>query len=89
MEACPQYNPRSTFIGPSPISQVRLFNLHPTGAMNRTERLEALMEEGGIAECGNAQNCVRVCPKEVPLTKTLAELNKDVNLQGIFGFLKK
>jgi succinate dehydrogenase / fumarate reductase iron-sulfur subunit len=89
MEACPQYSPRSTFLGPSPISQVRLFNLHPTGAMNKTERLEVLMEEGGIAECGNAQNCVRVCPKEVPLTKTLAELNKDVNLHGIFGFLKK
>jgi len=89
MEACPQYNSRSTFIGPASISQVRLFNLHPTGEMSRSERLEILMEEGGIAECGNAQNCVRVCPKDVPLTKTLAELNKDVNLQGIFGFLKK
>ncbi len=89
MEACPQYNPRSTFLGPAPIVQVRLFNLHPTGSMNRSERLEVLMDEGGIAECGNAQNCVRVCPKDVPLTKTLAELNKDVNLHGIFGFLKK
>lgn len=89
MEACPQYNTRSTFIGPAPTAQVRLFNLHPTGAMNRNERLETLMGEGGIAECGNAQNCVRVCPKEVPLTKTLAELNKDVNLYGIFGMLKK
>lgn len=89
MEACPQYNPRSSFLGPAPTAQVRLFNLHPTGAMNREERLETLMGEGGIAECGNAQNCVRVCPKEVPLTKTLAELNKDVNLHGIFGMLKK
>jgi succinate dehydrogenase / fumarate reductase iron-sulfur subunit len=57
--------------------------------MSREERLEILMGEGGIAECGNAQNCVKVCPKEVPLTKTLAELNKDVNLYGIFGMLKK
>lgn len=89
MEACPQYSAHSTFLGPSPIAQVRLFNLHPTGSMTRDERLETLMGEGGIAECGNAQNCVRVCPKEVPLTKTLAELNKDVNLYGIFGMLKK
>jgi succinate dehydrogenase / fumarate reductase iron-sulfur subunit len=89
MEACPQYNQRSTFLGPSPIAQVRLFNLHPTGDMSREERLETLMGEGGIAECGNAQNCVRVCPKDVPLTKTLAELNKDVNLYGIFGMLRK
>jgi succinate dehydrogenase / fumarate reductase iron-sulfur subunit len=89
MEACPQYNSRSQFMGPSPIAQVRLFNIHPTGDMSREERLEILMGEGGIAECGNAQNCVKVCPKEVPLTKTLAELNKDVNLYGIFGMLKK
>jgi succinate dehydrogenase / fumarate reductase, iron-sulfur subunit len=89
MEACPQYNPRSTFLGPAPIVQVRLFNLHPTGAMHKNGRLETLMGEGGIAECGNAQNCVRMCPKEVPLTKTLAELNKDVNRYGILGLLKK
>ena len=24
------------------------------------------MAEGGIQECGNAQNCVAVCPKEIP-----------------------
>ncbi|MEA5113741.1 MAG: succinate dehydrogenase iron-sulfur subunit [Geobacteraceae bacterium] len=89
MEACPQFNNHSTFLGPSPIAQVRLFNLHPTGAMHRNERLETLMGEGGIAQCGNAQNCVRMCPKEVPITKTLAELNKDVNRYGILGLLKK
>lgn len=89
MEACPQYNSHSTFLGPSPIAQVRLFNLHPTGVMHRNERLETLMDEGGIAQCGNAQNCVRMCPKEVPITKTLAELNKDVNRYGILGLLKK
>lgn len=89
MEACPQFNSHSTFLGPSPIAQVRLFNLHPTGAMHRAHRLETLMGEGGIAQCGNAQNCVRMCPKEVPITKTLAELNKDVNRYGILGLLKK
>ncbi len=89
MEACPQFNSHSTFLGPSPIAQVRLFNLHPTGAMHRRDRLETLMGEGGIAQCGNAQNCVRMCPKEVPITKTLAELNKDVNRYGILGLLKK
>ena len=36
--------------------------------MNKDERLDALMGEGGIADCGNAQNCVEVCPKEIPLT---------------------
>ena len=35
--------------------------------MNSYERLEALVAEGGIQTCGNAQNCVKVCPKEIPL----------------------
>ena len=30
------------------------------------------MAEGGIQVCGNAQNCVAVCPKEIPLTTSIA-----------------
>ncbi len=76
MEACPQYNGRSDFLGPAPIAQVRLFNAHPTGAMNAQERLAALMGRGGLADCGNAQNCVEVCPKEIPLTEAFGELGR-------------
>ncbi len=76
MEACPQYNDRSEFLGPAPIAQVRLFNTHPTGAMNAHERLEAIMDDGGLTDCGNAQNCVEVCPKEIPLTEAFGELGR-------------
>ncbi len=76
MEACPQYNGRSDFIGPAPIAQVRLFNAHPTGAMNARERLEAIMGSGGLEDCGNAQNCVEVCPKQIPLTEAFGELGR-------------
>jgi len=78
LEACPNVNDRSSFIGPAAISQVRLFNAHPTGEMNKEERLEALMEDGGIEGCGNSQNCVRVCPKGIPLTTSIAAINRDV-----------
>ena len=39
------------------------FNTHPTGASLKRERLAALMGDGGIQECGYAQNCVEVCPR--------------------------
>ena len=42
LEACPNVNGKSNFIGPAPFSQVRLFNAHPTGAMNKAERLKRL-----------------------------------------------
>lgn len=86
LEACPNVNDSSNFIGPQPLSQVRLFNAHPTGAMNRSERLGAIMSEGGLANCGNAQNCVQACPKGIPLTTSIAALNRDTFIQGFRNF---
>jgi succinate dehydrogenase / fumarate reductase iron-sulfur subunit len=89
MEACPQYNTASPFIGPAPLGQANLFNLHPTGAMNRDERLHSVMAEGGVADCGKAQNCAKVCPKEIPLTEAIAELGLETNKQLIKDLLAK
>ncbi|MEH7663162.1 succinate dehydrogenase iron-sulfur subunit [Bacillus velezensis] len=86
LEACPNVNSKSKFMGPAPMSQVRLFNAHPTGAMNKAERLEALMTDGGLGDCGNSQNCVQSCPKGIPLTTSIAALNRDTNLQAFRNF---
>ena len=48
MEACPQFNDGTGFVGAATISQVRLFNTHPTGKALKRERLQALMGDGGI-----------------------------------------
>lgn len=86
LEACPNVNDKSNFIGPAPVSQVRLFNAHPTGEMQKAERLNALMGDGGIQDCGNSQNCVQVCPKGIPLTTSIAALNRDTNVQAFKNF---
>ncbi len=65
-----------SFVGAAAISQSMLFNEHPTGHMNAGERLEALMGPGGLQMCGNAQNCVAVCPKEIPLTTSIAKAGR-------------
>ncbi len=88
LAACPQYGPGSDFVGPNVLAQVRLMNAHPTGRFNRPERLHAIMAEGGLSDCGNAQNCVRVCPKDIPLTTAIGELGREVTLQlarDLFG----
>jgi succinate dehydrogenase / fumarate reductase, iron-sulfur subunit len=89
VEACPNVNERTNFIGPFAISQVRLFNTHPTGAMHADERLEALMGEGGIHECGNSQNCVQVCPKGIPLTTSIAAMNRATTAYAIRSWLNR
>ncbi len=81
VEACPQAGLNSEFVGPQIFSQVRFFNSHPIGHLEEAKRLHAMMEEGGIADCGNAQNCRRVCPKEIPLTDSIAAIGRDVNMQ--------
>ena len=87
LEVCPQVNKNNQFVGAAIISQVRLFNLHPTGAMHARERLEAIMGPGGVADCANAQNCVRICPKEIPLTESIAEVNRQSIKQALFGWM--
>jgi len=87
LEACPQVNPRTNFMGPAPLAQALYFNLSPIGRMNAEERLEAVMGDGGITECGNAQNCVKVCPREVPLTTAIAQLNRDTTWYFIKNWL--
>ena len=89
MEGCPNVNRKSKFIGPAALAQVSLFNAHPTGKMNREERLDAIMGVGGITDCGNAQNCVKVCPKQVPLIRTIARLNRDTTIHGIKRWLER
>ena len=86
LEACPNVNDKSDFVGPAVLSQVRLFNAHPTGEMNASERLHGLMEEGRIAGCGNSQNCVQVCPKGIPLTTSIAAMNRATNIQSFKDF---
>src|SRR5246127_462409 len=89
MEACPQFNQSTGFVGAATISQVRLFNTHPTGKALKRERLAALMGDGGIQECGYAQNCVEVCPKDIPLTRSISEVGGEVMKQAVSDLLRR
>jgi succinate dehydrogenase / fumarate reductase iron-sulfur subunit len=89
MEVCPQFNDDTGFVGAAAISQVRLFNTHPTGASLKRERLTALMGDGGIQECGYAQNCVEICPKDIPLTSSISQVAGQVMKQAVGDLFRK
>jgi succinate dehydrogenase / fumarate reductase iron-sulfur subunit len=102
LDACPQFTKvelvrqagESTeydraFVGAHAISQVMLFNSHPRGKHDAGQRLEALMAEGGIQNCGNAQNCVKVCPKEIPLTTSIARAGRAVTWHAFTKWFDK
>lgn len=93
LEACPQFNIEpdekewdTSFIGAHAISQARLFNMHETGRELAGERLDVLSGEGGINDCGNAQNCVKVCPKHIPLTESIAAIGRATTVHAVKKF---
>ncbi|MEH7094716.1 succinate dehydrogenase iron-sulfur subunit [Neobacillus vireti] len=86
LEACPNVNSKTNFMGPAVFNQVRLFNAHPTGEMNAAERLNAFMEDGGMQGCGNSQNCVEACPKGIPITTSIAAVNRAATMQAFRNF---
>ena len=88
LEACPQYGD-GNYIGPQAIAQARYQNMHPVGKMDIEERLNGLLGDDGITNCGNAQNCIQVCPMSIPLTRAIYETNRDITVNALFGWLKK
>lgn len=95
LEACPQFNVEPddnkwdhSFIGAHAISQARLFNAHETGKALQADRLGALSAMGGVSDCGNAQNCVKVCPKHIPLTESIAAMGRAVTLHSFAKFFR-
>ena len=88
MEVCPQFNEETGFVGAATIAQVKLFNNHPTGKVFKEERLRALAGDGGVQECGFAQNCVEACPKQLPLTEAISDINRDVTVQKLKDWLR-
>ena len=88
VQACPQYAKDNDFIGAAAVSQARLFNMHPTGKSLKNERLDALMDDGGLHTCGNSQNCVEVCPKGIPLTESIAVMGRQVTFRLFSKFFE-
>lgn len=89
MEVCPQFNEQTGFVGAATIAQVKLFNNNPIGSVLKEERLRALAGDGGIQECGFAQNCVEVCPKQLPLTEAISDVSRDVLIQKAKDLLRR
>jgi succinate dehydrogenase / fumarate reductase iron-sulfur subunit len=89
LEACPQFTLENQYVGAQVFSQVRYFNMHEVGKVDADERLEAVMGEGGITDCGNNQNCVEVCPKEIPLVDSIGWLGRAATVYSIRKMFSK
>jgi succinate dehydrogenase / fumarate reductase iron-sulfur subunit len=86
LEACPQYTAGNKFVGAAVINQARLFNEHPVGAELKGQRLQTLMEEGGVQDCAKSGNCTEVCPKQIPLLESIAAVQRQATVHLVRKF---
>jgi len=75
--ACPIENENPDFIGPAPLVQAfrRIFDSRDE---ERNERLRRLDYPSGVWACENKFECTRVCPKEIPVTKSINLMKKEI-----------
>lgn len=87
LEACPQYGDHSEFVGAHALHQLSVENHKVGGKHGLVTRLEAAMAPGGIHSCGKAQNCVEVCPVDLPLADSLQSVARQTSRHMILGWL--
>lgn len=87
LEACPQYGAHSEFVGAATLHEVHVRNSTPGAKHERRERIEAMMAPGGVQHCGKAQNCVEVCPADLPLVDSIQSVARETSKRLLFGWL--
>ena len=75
--ACPVINENDKFLGPAPLVQAfrRIFDSRDT---QKVERLDQLNVDDGVWACLNHFECTRVCPKEIPVTKYINTMKREI-----------
>ncbi len=73
--SCPSFWMRGEYVGPAAIVQAHrfIFDSRDRGA---AQRLEILNEPDGVWRCRTIFNCTNACPREIQVTKAIAEVKK-------------
>jgi succinate dehydrogenase / fumarate reductase iron-sulfur subunit len=86
LEACPQYSKGGDFVGAALLNHVRRRHLHAHDKGEAASLVESVMTEGGVADCGKAQNCVEACPLDVPTVDSIQHVAGEASKRLLFGW---
>ncbi|NPA92282.1 MAG: succinate dehydrogenase iron-sulfur subunit [Chloroflexi bacterium] len=75
--ACPTFWGDNQYLGPSAIVNAHrfIFDSRDRGA---AERLKILAGNNGVFRCRTAFNCTEACPREIKITKAIAEVKRAI-----------
>ena len=80
--SCPSHWANPDFVGPAAIVQAHRFIFDSRDDGN-AERLEVLAKQDGVWRCRRVYNCTRACPKEIQVTRAIAEVEKAISVEGV------
>jgi succinate dehydrogenase / fumarate reductase, iron-sulfur subunit len=75
--ACPVITENKGFIGPAPLVQAARI-IFDSRDEHRADRLNQLDYPDGVWACRNFFECTRVCPKEIPVTKLINLMKREL-----------
>lgn len=75
--ACPVSNENEKYLGPAPLVQA-FRHIFDSRDEEREERLKQLDYPDGVWGCVNYFECTRVCPKEIPVTKEINLIKREI-----------
>lgn len=75
--SCPSYWTDKKYLGPAALLKAYRF-IFDSRDDGQTERLQIINDRNGAWQCHTIFNCVEVCPKDINITQTIAEIKKAV-----------
>jgi len=79
--SCPPFWSNDVYIGPAAIVNAHRF-IFDSRDQAAQERLAILSEENGVWRCRTVFNCTLACPREIKITKAIAEV-KNAIINGV------
>jgi succinate dehydrogenase / fumarate reductase iron-sulfur subunit len=73
--ACPPYWSNDQYVGPAAIVNAHRF-IYDTRDRGAADRLEVLGDQDGVWRCRTAFNCTEACPRDIEITKAIAEVKR-------------
>lgn len=78
--SCPSFWANGKYVGPAAIVTAHRFIFDSRDAA-ATQRLEVMNEDSGVWRCRTVFNCTEACPRDIEITKAIAEV-KQVIFKG-------
>jgi fumarate reductase iron-sulfur subunit len=83
--ACGTANVRDDFVGAVAANRLARFMIDPRDKRTNLQYYEVMGTDQGIFGCMGLLGCDDICPKEIPLQKTLAMVRRKMALTGLKG----